>query len=40
MDDYAGVEKIHALNGHHYISEFTHNILGVSIGKKIDLLLN
>lgn len=37
---YTGVAEIHKPHGHNHISEFTHTILGVNIGKIINKFLN
>jgi lysophospholipase L1-like esterase len=39
LDDYAGVAEIFLPHGHRHISEFTHTLLGVSVAKKIRLLI-
>ena len=35
LGDYNGITEIHNPNGQHHISEFTHVILGINIGKEI-----
>jgi hypothetical protein len=36
LSTYQGVAELHAPNGHHHISEFTHTLLGVQIGRLIE----
>lgn len=35
FDSYEGVVEMHRANGHHHISDFTHAVLGVTIGQRL-----
>ena len=35
FDEYAGVAELHLPHGHHHISEFSHALIAVEIGRKI-----